>query len=94
MVPTQQKNIQTVHKGHNKTHDGQVTDHMALAQHDMTACCRISPIQSFLQQSTEKSKGIAPTAVPQAVSCPTAAAIYSCFLHPQAKLGKLLWGTP
>lgn len=75
MVPTQQKNIQTVHKGHNKTHDGQVTDQMALAQHDTTACCRISPIQFFLQQSTEKSKGIAPTAVPQAMSCPTAAAI-------------------
>lgn len=39
MVPTQQKNIQTVHEGH-KTHDSQMTDHTAWTKHDMTACCR------------------------------------------------------
>lgn len=46
MVPTQQKNIQMVHKGH-ETHDGQVTDHMAWTKHDMTAGGPMGPIQSL-----------------------------------------------
>lgn len=57
MVPTQQKNIQTVQEGHSRTHNGQLTDHMALTQCDVTACCRTSPIQSLFQQSTDESRG-------------------------------------
>lgn len=64
MVPTQQKNIQTVHEGQ-KTHDSQMTDHMAWTKHDMTACCRMRSTQFLLQHSREKSKSIAPAACTQ-----------------------------
>lgn len=73
------------HEGH-KTHNGQVTDHMAWTKHDMTTCCRAGPIQSLLQQSREKSKDIARTAHAQfhAARFPSAARLLPQLLPPPA----------
>lgn len=74
-----------VHEGH-KTHNGQVTDHTALTKHDVTAYCRVGPIQSLLQQSREKSKDIAHTAHAQLhiARFPSAARLLSQLLPPPA----------